>query len=379
MLADIAEQGYSSGDVKETVIQVLRPFFDNDNSLDQYACYGQLLSIFEFFIRYHYQSEFEQGVKLVLDCYKRANQNCNQELWNIISSFYLAIAEDDNKMWSVRHSELDLHNDDMYEKMIQIFQRIGNVLEISVKHIIQEIYALICLQDKGYVDYDKIKKQDFGVVINNVLTKGFLQIVLITNPCGMKLSDWRNIAYHHTYSLDSNGNIICIYGKENKKTIVMSMQELESYLHKIIRAANALYVGRCIFLFDYIENMPNNSELEKVRVRQNLFYEQFEVGLLSQAFKLENVELSEAKIEIDIHDLSAEPEFIDRIIHCSQLLFNTWYIWKRDKVVINYFAKTGKKLGCVFVEGEVCQEIFEGKKEMEYLAKKFYIKKFENM
>ena len=99
------------------------------------------------------------------------------------------------------------------------------------------------LQDKGYVDYEKIKKQDFGVVINNVITKGILQPVLVTEPSGMKLSDWRNIAYPHTYSIDNTGSIKCTYGKENKNVIVLSMQELENYAHKIIRSANALYIG----------------------------------------------------------------------------------------------------------------------------------------
>ncbi len=80
MLIDIAEQGYSSKDIKDTVISVLSPFFDNNNSLNQYACDSQLLSAFEFFVRYHYESEFEQGVRAVLDCYKETNKKYTQEL-----------------------------------------------------------------------------------------------------------------------------------------------------------------------------------------------------------------------------------------------------------------------------------------------------------
>ena len=376
MLIDIAEQGYSPKDIKDTVIKVLHPFFDKSDSLNQYACESQLLSAFEFFIRYHYKSEFEQGVKSVIACYKKANKNYTQESWKVILSTYSIIAEDDNKMWSVRNSNLDLHNNDLYEKMIQIFQRIGDVLEISVKHIIQEIYALVYLHDKGCVDYEKIKKQDFGVVINNIITKGILQPVLVTDPCGMKLSDWRNIAYHHTYTIDSNGSIKCTYGRENKNTIVLSMQELENYAHKIIRSANALYIGRCIFLFDYIDNMPQNSALGTVYFRQNLYCEQFKIGLLSQEFMLGNVKLSEEKIEIDIHDLSTNEDLKSRIIHCAQLLLNTWHIWNRQKVSINYFAKNGEKVCCVYVEGEICKDIFEGKKEKAYLAEKFHIKYF---
>ena len=84
MLIDIAERGYSSEDIKGAGINVLQPFFDNMESLNQYACESQLLSAFEIFIRYHYESEFEHGVKLVLDCYKNAYREQKQELWNVV-------------------------------------------------------------------------------------------------------------------------------------------------------------------------------------------------------------------------------------------------------------------------------------------------------
>lgn len=45
------------------------------------------------------------------------------------------------------------------------------------------------------------------------------------------------------------------------------MQKLEKYVHIIIRSANALYIGRCIFLFDYIDSMPQKSAIETVNFR----------------------------------------------------------------------------------------------------------------
>jgi len=90
---------------------------------------------------------------------------------------------------------------------------------------------------------------------------------------------------------------------------------------------------------------------------------------------LGNVELSGEKIEIDIHDLSLDEEVGGRIIHCAQLLLNTWFTWKREEVSINYFAKSGERVCCVSVEGEICKEILEGKKEKAYLAEKFHITK----
>ena len=376
MLIDVAGQGYSSDDIKDAVVKVLQPYFTHMDVLNKYACDSQLLSAFEFFVRYYNESEFSQGIKEVTDCYKNANINFNKESWDIILSTYAVMVEDENKMWSIRNSKLNLQEDDPYEKMVQIFQRIGNVLEVSVKHIVQELYALIYLQYKGCVDYEKIRKQDSGVIINNILDKDLLQSVLRIEPCGMKLSDWRNIAYHHTYALRDDGNIDCTYGKGNINNIRMSMQELERYLHKIIRASNVLNIARCIFVFDFIDDIPKDQPLQKASFRQAIKREQFRISLLSQEFQLGDIFLNENEVEIDLHDLNLNENQKSRIVHCSQLLLNTWNIWKRKSICINYFANNGRKICCVYVSGEICEAIYEGKEEITYLANRFQIKYF---
>lgn len=232
------------------------------------------------------------------------------------------------------------------------------------------------MQHKGCVDYEKIRKQDFGVIINNILDKRMLQAILRIEPCGMKLSDWRNIAYHHTYALDDNGNINCTYGKGNLNNIKMSMQELESYLHKIIRASNVLNIARCIFIFDFIDDIPKDRSLEEASFRQAIKREQFRISLLSQEFEFGDVFFDENKVEINMYDLNLNEERKGRIVHCSQLLFNAWIIWKRKLICINYFANNGRKICCVYVDGETCEAIFEGKEEIAYLANKFQIKYF---
>lgn len=237
MLMDVAKQGYSPEDIKEAVVKVLQPYFTHKEVLNKYACDSQLLSSFEFFVRYYKDSAFSQGINEVINCYKNANTHYNKRSWEIILSTYAVMVEDENKMWNIRKKRIDLQGDDVYERIIQIFERIGDVLEVSVKHIVQELCALIYLQRKSYVDYEKIRKQDFGVVINNILDQGLLHSVLRVEPCGLKLSDWRNIACHHTYFLDDNGYINCTYGKGNLKSVKVSMEELQGYLHKIMRSA----------------------------------------------------------------------------------------------------------------------------------------------
>jgi hypothetical protein len=192
----------------------------------------------------------------------------------------------------------------------------------------------------------------------------------------MKLSDWRNIAYHHTYLLDDNGNINCTYGRGNINNIKISMQELEGYLHKIIRSSNILNIARCIFIFDFIDDVQKDQSIEKISLRQAIKCEQFRIGLLSQEFQLGDILLNEDKVEIDLYDLNVNEDEVSRIVHCSQLLLNTWNVWKRKLVCINYIANTGSKTCCVYVDGDICKIIYEGKEDITYLANKFQIRYF---
>lgn len=371
MLMYAAKQGYSPSDIKEAVVKMLKPYFEHEEALNKYACDSQILSAFEFFVRYHYENEFAQGVKTITDYYKKSIENYSQESWDIILSTYTEMVEDENKMWSIRKNKIDLNEEDLYERMVQIFHQIGNILEVSAKHILQEIYGLIYLNNKGNVDYNKIKKQDFGVIIKSILDKNMLHSILKIEPSDLKLSDWRNIAYHHTYSIDDNGCVNCTYGRENQNKISISMEDLEKYLHKITRSCNILNIARCIFIFDYIDDVPKDKTLGKSNIRQAIRVEQFRISLLSQEFKLGSIKLGKSKVEIDLHDLLSEKEYVSRIAHCSQLLLNAWNVWEYNLVCINYISNDGNKICSVYVDGETCKSIYEGRKDVDYLANKF--------
>lgn len=200
ILLELIKKGNLPKNIEE-VIKVLEPYFDNADVLRKYAFDSQILSSYEFLVKYKRDEEFEEGIKLVTDYYKRVYKSYKQEMWHIILSTYELMVEDENKMCSIREKRIDFDDNDAYEEMLQIFNKIGDVLEVSVKHIVRELYALIYLYNNGNVDYNTIMRQSFGVVVNNILDKGLFHSILRIESYDMKISDWRNIAYHHTYSL----------------------------------------------------------------------------------------------------------------------------------------------------------------------------------
>jgi len=72
MLQDLTQQGYSTEDIKKAVVDTLSPFFDHPEKASLYWTSSELLSVFEFMIRYHYDQEFKDGFSEVLSLYKAA-------------------------------------------------------------------------------------------------------------------------------------------------------------------------------------------------------------------------------------------------------------------------------------------------------------------
>ena len=368
MLTDLADQGADATDIRYAVMQTLQPYFSHIESLNRYALDSQILSAFEFFVRYNHDVEFRQGVSAVLDLYRDAKRKHEAEFWDILLSSFASIVEDENKMWSVRQKKTGLDEEDLYEKTVSLFARIGDSLEISTKHLVQELYAIFVLNEKGTVNYPKIAQLDFGVVINNLLVKGQFSSILMTAPSGLKLSDWRNIAYHHTYSLLGE-EITCVYGK-SRDSIRLTISDLEYYAYYVIRSSNILNIARCIFVYDCLDEIPRGYPLGQASFRFSIRRNQFEIELLSQQFAIVNVCEGSNNIEIDIKDLLLYSDLRKRLIHCSQLLINTWSVWQKEQVCINYVDRNGKYVCKFSTTGDVCKKIYEGSEPISYLASK---------
>lgn len=273
MLKKCAELNCTPSEIKDMVKEALLPYFEHNEALDKYACSSEILSVFEFFIRYYQDDKFKKGIHIILNYYKEARNKNKAQTWEIILSTYEIMLDVDNKMYNIRKEKIDFTDDDLYDKMMKIFRKIGDTLEISTKQLIRELYALIKISYNKNINYTVIKNQNLGTLVSELLNFDNLTFLFLIEPSNLKLSDWRNIAYHHTYFLDNQNNINCKYGNKNQYNIKISINELEQYAHKIIRTCNILSLARTIFIFDnfdYISDIKNNGKIASISLRQKL-------------------------------------------------------------------------------------------------------------
>lgn len=273
--------GRSIDDIEKDIFIRLSPYFTNNVSLRKNLSNSSIVSAYEFIIKYSGDIMFSKGLREILDCYSLAFKKNQNEVTHIILDTYQDFVERENMMWSIRQRTVPV-TEDLYDKVMFYFEYIGNTLEISVKGIIHEIYALIRLINGKNIDYNKICKTDFGVAINNILTHNCFEEILQVGPNNMKLSDWRNIANHNSYKI-TNEEITCTYGKIGT-SFTLQVDEFLDCIYKIIRNGNILNIARCIFVYDNLDALSSSGAITKSEFRESMIYNQIKMTLIVQGF-----------------------------------------------------------------------------------------------
>lgn len=375
MISDCYEQGYSTRQFKDAVISKLKPFFFNKENVEKYWSTAEMLSSFEFIIRYHHDETFMQLLQEVLTTYRAALERNSEMVMQIICDSLFDFSQKENMMWTVRENVKQMNSDDYDESVIRYMNHIGDTLEIGTKHIIAELYAIVLIADGKTPDYEKIQRFDFGVNIQNILAQEKFQGILLTDPINIKLSDWRNIAAHHTYRIIDKDTIICTYGKK-QQTFSISFDELLQYTYQIVKASNILNIARCIFVFDYDKRVADYQSAHThtpVRFRPTILEENLRTSMMSMGFYLSKVGVNDNTVVAEITDLRnnggiGKDEQIMRHIHASQFLYHLWNTYRKKEVCIKYYSANGRFVFLCSVEGTVCERIGRGDKELSYMA-----------
>lgn len=382
MLEAISKQGYTPDEVKEAVISFLAPYFDNKSILLKAAMQSYFLSIFSYLAVYNTDSTFSQGLLEVLQVYRKAYSVDANQVKNIILATANLMGQKENLMWTVKSNTPKEIPNDIHESTYKFMKHIGDVLEIETRHEIIELYAILELALGKNVDYDTIRKRDFGVIVQSIIDKKYFENILRTLPNNIKLSDWRNIAYHHTYEIQKE-TIKCNYGKKGN-SFEISSDELCKYTAKIIRSCNIVDIARRIFIFDNNDMFADmDKSLITVHDRDAMKIGQLRTSFLGQGFKLVDLKLNDEGEEAIIVDLeisidSKNDDKWKRCIHCTQFLYNIWLEFPAKQICIVYCENNEIALFRFSIAGVICENVSKGIIEFPQMTKHVKIKKLLN-
>lgn len=237
---------YISGRKSEDIINTLEPYFQNKENIYKFSNEGQIIRAYAYLIKY---GHFSLGIKEILLCYNDTLQINKEDTISIFAVTMETASSKENIMHSARKSTQS--TDNIHDIVLSRFRLIGDILEVSVKYIIIEILALLKLKSES-VDYRQLMNTNFGSAIQYFLDKNKLKELMLTSPVRIRLSDWRNIAQHHSFIVQKK-EIICEYKKNNK--FRLSLNELNDYVYQIVHVSNMLNIARVFFFYDNFDDI----------------------------------------------------------------------------------------------------------------------------
>jgi hypothetical protein len=219
------------------------------------------------------------------------------------------------------------------------------------------------------IDFEKTINNKLGNLINDLITNSDYSSIFIIPSENQTISNWRNIAAHHTYSVIDN-LIQCESGEgENKTVFSLARNDLFKRVNYCMRTTETLNMAHKIFGFDNLPEISQRLDREKRHPRPEIGFLMFSSALMSQGFEILNIVYNEQKAILDLFDLT-QNNSKDRGIHSSQLLNQLWLLTNSKYLEIRYFTNENDLFLTSSISGEIFEQMEQDdEKDIHYFAK----------
>lgn len=350
----LLEHGYTPSTIKTEIIETFKPYFKNQINLEKYSInylVSDWINLLRISIEY---PGIENELELVLNCYNQAKSVNYEKTMEVLSKMTPIHMEAGNKYWSFVNLEVDKKDLEIYEFAQTTMKDISNIIEgISKSAYIENVLINKIMRNKS-IDIDKTNSLKLGNIIQDLIDNSDYSSIFIVPKENLKLSDWRNIDAHQTYSIVNN-TIRCESGDEPRKVIFdLEKNELYERLKYCMRTTEILNMAHKIFGFDNLPEISKRISKDKSNARPEIGFLMFSSALMSQGFEIQNINYNSEKATLELIDMTrGNPR--DRGIHSSQLLNQLWILTESKFLEIHYFKNDGE----LYLTSSIKSEIFE--------------------
>jgi hypothetical protein len=350
----LLENGYSPSIIKSEIIETFKPYFKNHSNLENYAI-NFLVSDWINFLRISIKhAGIEDEIKTVLDTYDQAKMRDHESTMIVLSEMIPFHLESGNKYWSFLNLEVDKTDLEIYEFAQTSMKDISNIIEGISKSVYVENVLINKIKRGRPIDIEKTMSNKLGNLIQDLIDNSEYGSIFIVPKENLKLSDWRNIGAHHTYSI-IDGKIQCESGEGVRKiTFEIERNELFERLNYCMRTTEILNMAHKIFGFDNLPEISKRINKDKSNARPEIGFLMFSSALMSQGFEIQNINYDSENASLELFDLTQDNPR-DRGIHSSQLLNQLWLLTNSKSLEIKYFKNDGK----LYLTSSIGSEIFE--------------------
>lgn len=346
----LLENGYTPSKIKSEIIETFKPYFKNHSNLESFAItflVSDWINFLRISIKY---PRIEKNIKNILVTYEQAKTRSYEDTINVLSTLIPFHLESGNKFWSFLNLEVDKNHLELHEFAQSSMKDISNIIEGISKSVYVENVLMNKIKRGKPIDIEKTMSNKLGSLIQDLIDNSDDGAIFIVPKENLKISDWRNIGAHHTYSI-VNDKIRCESGEGARKiTFEIERDELFERLNYCMRTTEILNMAHKIFAFDNLPEISKRIDKSKHNARPEIGFLMFSSALMSQGFEIQYVNYDSEKASLELLDLTQKNP-IDRGIHSSQLLNQLWLLTNSKSLEIKYFKSNGdlyltSSIGC---------------------------------
>lgn len=335
-LAEAFKNGYTPDDIKQGVIELLSPYFSNQDVLEKSAVnilMSDTIALANLSKNTLAFGLFEYALAIHQRAYSQDKINCVQTSVEWLPAIYEGLSV----FWSQYHLELDKQNLPDDEFLHECLRNIGAITEGATKHLTKELLQQQRVANGDYLSKGGTKELDFGMAIDE-LYKASPNPDFFA-PQGVRLNQWRNIAQHLSAQVEDT-EFVCKYGKPQRE-IRLTRTELYQITKHILDLFSGFKLANTFFTVDHmIELVGAGLTPESMRKRNEMEISHIVFGLLSQGFEVIGFQRDEKESKLIVRDMTGlDPD--KRKIHTVQFVELVWRYAKSEVVSVEYIEQNG--------------------------------------
>lgn len=364
-LLKMIELGLKPEEIKQIVIELLEPYFDNKDILKQLAIEALVPESINL-LKLQEDEQFFELFEKCLSTYRSAKSKDSQTCFESCALWQPHILNEISKFWSILYLEVDKGALEIEEFLHECLRNIGDIIEGLTKPYLKVLLHQVRIANGIKTVLEDINSLDLGIIVSELIQRSTYPALFMPLPWNVRLSQWRNIAYHHKARIENN-DVICWYGKApNIKEIRLSRNELLQVAHTIFNVYRTLKLAHTLFFVDNSKDINRFSP--PVEVRYEAQFLSFATALASQGFEIVGYEKNPSEAKLVVKDISnLNPD--ERRWHASQFLFHLWLLTRARRVVVEYREKDNTPNLLVSANSTTCEKIDDGQLEPLTLAK----------
>lgn len=373
----LLENGYTPSDIKAEIIDTFNPYFKNHENLGDYAIeflVSDWINFYRMKIKY---PGVESDIEKVLSSYNQAKSKNNQDTMNIISSMMSFHEEYANKFWSLVNLELGKKDLEIHEFAHVVMSDISNIIEGVSKSLYVENVLVGRIKRGKTVNIETTLSNKLGSLIQELIDNTDYKSIFIVPKENLKISDWRNIGAHNSYSVLDN-KIHCTSGQGDKKvSFEIERKQLFERLSYCVRTTEILNIVHKIFVFDNLSEISLKVNKDNSNLRPEVGFLMFSSALMSQGFEIQSINYNSDYASLELIDLT-QGDPLERGIHSSQFLNQFWLLTNSEFLEIKYLKNDNNLYLTSSISNKVFYEMEKHeKKDVSYFANNISFK-FEN-